>query len=284
MILNSANFGYEYFLNDLEKHSKYVTLEAMFFNTPEENEIDPTEFGLSKITPEKGPESQKKEAALLAKFIEIQQSIYDWFRNTGEKIPDWLPIIKPLFDTAANQMRSSAIFQGVDLETGKKLTTLKEKLGTFAQSEFKLLFAKGRFAIDFLLLVGTGGGGTVAEAGVAAGVKAGAEATGEALLKNKLLNLIKNLATNKEGAAIDLVISGLKTITTELSTKPETAKALMELTKLFELIGKNEIARPIVIAWLKKQPWWQQLMGEVKDQEGRLAYRDKVWKIQQQPA
>lgn len=237
----------------------------------------------------------EKVQELKEKLKLADQKLYSWVKENGGKLPDWVPVLAPLRDEVLSGMKAAHAVQfQEDIETKQKFNTTKEVLEAFAKNKVESLWHHGRTGLDILMLVGTGGTASAAEAAGGAAVKgavgeaaekAGAKVAAEAFDKkvgeqivNKVGELLKQSGTKGfEETLLDQVPGALKSVGGKLEAG-KGKEVADTFARLYDKLGKNEITKKAMAEWLKNNETWKEIKSTASDESKR---QEKIKEMQE---
>jgi len=228
----------------------------------------------------------EKVSELQEKLRQGDRKLYDWVKEHGDQLPDWVPVVAPLRDWMMTEWRTAhGMSFKENIETQQQYSSTKELLTMYAKGKAEALWNQGRTALDIGLLIGTQGGGTVVEAAggavakkaagevvEAAGGKIAAEAV-ESKTANQVLERVNNFLKKSgsegfEESLVEQIPGALQGLAgkLEVGKGKEVAETM---AKLYDKLAKNEITRKGMAEWLKNNDQWKELKSTAGDESKR---------------
>lgn len=228
----------------------------------------------------------EKVSELQEKLRQGDRKLYDWVKEHGDKLPDWVPVVAPLRDWMMTEWKTAhGMSFKENVETQEKYSSTKELLTMYAKGKAEALWNQGRTALDIGLLIGTGGSGTVVEAAggavakkaagevvEAAGGKIAAEAV-ESKTANQVLERVNDFLKKSgsegfEESLVEQVPEALQGLAGKLEAGK--GKEVAEtMAKLYDKLAKNEITKKGMAEWLKNNDQWKELKSTAGDESKR---------------
>lgn len=244
----------------------------------------------------------EKVSELQEKLRQGDRKLYDWVKEHGDKLPDWVPVVAPLRDWMMSEWRTAhGMSFKENIETQQQYSSTKELLTMYAKGKAEALWNQGRTALDIGLLIGTQGSGTVVEAAggavvkkvgtevlesaggavakkaagevvEAAGGKIAAEAV-ESKTANQVLERVNDFLKKSgsegfEESLVEQIPGALQGLAGKLEAGK--GKEVAEtMAKLYDKLAKNEITRKGMAEWLKNNEQWKELKSTAGDESKR---------------